>query len=256
MFRILIYPSSGACDCVVELPHRSFCSQSHQISKSQRTENKTTDVVIHQHSRKLSLLGILISETRWAHKKWNKIESYIKLVFYSSTITMIHGPINIKFLPGIFIFLELRKWPPVSPSLRKAACHNIKPQLNCGLPTGIFMAAVSRFFRQLWRETFSSQFWIIIKRVNRKFACVKDHLDVTQSHNVYQCLHLHKTHPFAMIHYCKYWYTLWVLHQRVWFIQRLQCVLLKVTYNRNIWQANWYSRIHSNETSETQSNWR
>ena len=27
MFRTLIYPSSGACDCLVELPHRSFCSQ-------------------------------------------------------------------------------------------------------------------------------------------------------------------------------------------------------------------------------------
>ena len=27
MFRTLIYPSSGACDCVDELPHRSSCSQ-------------------------------------------------------------------------------------------------------------------------------------------------------------------------------------------------------------------------------------
>ena len=27
MFRTLIYPSSGACDCVVKLPHRSSCSQ-------------------------------------------------------------------------------------------------------------------------------------------------------------------------------------------------------------------------------------
>ena len=27
MFWTLIYPSSGACDCVVELPHRSSCSQ-------------------------------------------------------------------------------------------------------------------------------------------------------------------------------------------------------------------------------------
>ena len=27
MFRTLIYPSSGACDCVVELPHRSSFSQ-------------------------------------------------------------------------------------------------------------------------------------------------------------------------------------------------------------------------------------
>ena len=26
MFRTLIYPSSGACDCVVELLHRSTCS--------------------------------------------------------------------------------------------------------------------------------------------------------------------------------------------------------------------------------------
>jgi hypothetical protein len=27
MFRTLIYSSSGACDCVDELPHRSSCSQ-------------------------------------------------------------------------------------------------------------------------------------------------------------------------------------------------------------------------------------
>ena len=27
MFRTLIYPSSGACDCAVELPHLSFCSR-------------------------------------------------------------------------------------------------------------------------------------------------------------------------------------------------------------------------------------
>jgi len=27
MFRTLIYPSTGAFDCAVELPHRSFCSR-------------------------------------------------------------------------------------------------------------------------------------------------------------------------------------------------------------------------------------
>jgi len=27
MFRTLVYPSSGFCDCVVELPHRSSCFQ-------------------------------------------------------------------------------------------------------------------------------------------------------------------------------------------------------------------------------------
>ena len=48
-------------------------------------QNKTTDVVIQQHSRKLPMMDILMSETCWAHKKWNKIPSDIKLVFYSST---------------------------------------------------------------------------------------------------------------------------------------------------------------------------
>ena len=55
MFRTLIYPSSGACDCVDELPHRSSCSV------------KTDDLA-----------------------------SDIKLVFHSSTITIMHGPINIR----------------------------------------------------------------------------------------------------------------------------------------------------------------
>jgi hypothetical protein len=138
MFRTLIYPSSGACDCVDELPHRSsrsqfvvcwsfgaagfrwcsFCrlkhkkrpltpsphipheqnscasacktnttqNQQQQISNTQRTENKTTDVVIQQHSRKLLMMDILMSETCWAHKKWNKVASDIELAFHSSTI--------------------------------------------------------------------------------------------------------------------------------------------------------------------------
>ena len=62
-------------------------NQPHQITNTQRTENKTTDVVIQQHSRKLLMMDILISETCWAHKKWNKIASDIKLVFHSSTVT-------------------------------------------------------------------------------------------------------------------------------------------------------------------------
>ena len=61
MFRTLIYPSSGAFDCVVELP-----------------------------------------ETCRAHKKWNKIASDIKLVFHSSTITMIHSPTNIRSKSNLF----------------------------------------------------------------------------------------------------------------------------------------------------------
>ena len=63
---------------------------------TQRNENKTTDVVINQHSRKLLKMDILMSETCWAHNKWNKIASDIKLVFHSSNIAMMHGPINIR----------------------------------------------------------------------------------------------------------------------------------------------------------------
>jgi len=61
-------------------------TQPHQISNTQRTENKTTHVVIQQRSRKLLMMDILMSETCWVHKKWNKIASDIKLVFYSPTI--------------------------------------------------------------------------------------------------------------------------------------------------------------------------
>ena len=72
-------------------------NQPQQNSNTQRTANKTTDVVIHQQSRKLLKMDVLMSETCWAHNKWNKIASDIKLVFNSSTIAIMHGPINIRF---------------------------------------------------------------------------------------------------------------------------------------------------------------
>ena len=118
MFRTLIYPSSGACDYSVELPNWSYfswfdvcwsfgvvglewypcCRLKHKmLQPAHRTKNNATNVVIQQNSRKLLMMDILMSETYWAHKKWNKIESDIKLVFYSSTLTMMHGPINIRF---------------------------------------------------------------------------------------------------------------------------------------------------------------
>ena len=70
-------------------------TQPHRNSNTHRTKNNTINVVIQQKSRKLLMMDILMSETCWAHKKWNKIASDIKLVFHSSTITMKHGPINI-----------------------------------------------------------------------------------------------------------------------------------------------------------------
>jgi len=73
-------------------------TQPHRNSNTHRTKNNTTNVVIQHNSRKLLMMNILMSETCWVHKKWNKIASDIKLVFYSSTITMMHFPINIRFM--------------------------------------------------------------------------------------------------------------------------------------------------------------
>ena len=70
-------------------------TQPHRNSNTHRTKNNTTNVVFQQNSRKLLMMYILMSEICWAHKKWNKIASDIKLVFYSSNITMMYGPINI-----------------------------------------------------------------------------------------------------------------------------------------------------------------
>jgi len=64
-------------------------TQPHRNSNTHRTKNNTTNVVNQQNSSKLLVMDILISETCWANKKWNKIASDIKLVFYSSTVKII-----------------------------------------------------------------------------------------------------------------------------------------------------------------------
>jgi len=81
-------------------------TQPHRISNTHRAKNKTTNVVIQQHSRKLLMMVILMSETCGAHKKWNKIASDIKLVFQSTTMTMMHGPINVSFILNVG-FIEI-----------------------------------------------------------------------------------------------------------------------------------------------------
>ena len=122
MFRTLMYPSSGACDCVVELPHQLSCSQFVVCWRFGAAGFEwclfcrlTTSVVIQQHSCKLLMMDILMSETCWAHKKWNKIASNIKLVFHSATITMMHGPINIRLLLYVCYSLSCLKHSCVSP---------------------------------------------------------------------------------------------------------------------------------------------
>jgi len=67
------------------------------------TPTNTTNVVIQQNSRKLLMMDILMSETCWAYKNWNKVAIDIKLFFYSSAITMMHGPINIRFMWSLLL---------------------------------------------------------------------------------------------------------------------------------------------------------
>jgi hypothetical protein len=69
--RVGVFAAAGIWWC-------SFCSLKHKLQpakqtpphtsrsknpNTQRTENETTDVVIHQHSRKLLKMDILMSET-------------------------------------------------------------------------------------------------------------------------------------------------------------------------------------------------
>jgi len=58
-------------------------------------QNKTIDVIIQQHSRKLLIMDILMSETCWTHKKWNKIASDIKSIFHSSPVTDVYWTVHL-----------------------------------------------------------------------------------------------------------------------------------------------------------------
>ena len=83
MFRALICPSSGVCDCVVEPPHWLYCSwiavcwswgadttlaEPHRTSNTQQSKN-TANVLVQQHSRKLLKMDILMPETWSVSKK-------------------------------------------------------------------------------------------------------------------------------------------------------------------------------------------
>jgi len=58
----------------------------------------TTSVVLFSVRCVLELLlRLVFGGVRWGHNKWNKTASDIKLVFHSSTIAMMHGPIDIRF---------------------------------------------------------------------------------------------------------------------------------------------------------------
>ena len=80
------------------------------MPKHPSLQNKTTDVVIHQHSRKLLKMDILMSETCWAHNKWNKIASDIKLVFHSSTKANLRFKRKMVLPKGWYPLSEQKEW--------------------------------------------------------------------------------------------------------------------------------------------------
>jgi len=91
------------------------------------------------HSRELLMMGIVMPETCWAYKKYNKIISGIYLVFYSSVITMMHGPINIRCSATLCASDTVRwlAWWGLLESKRVATCIIDKIKYSCVL-TGIY----------------------------------------------------------------------------------------------------------------------
>ena len=83
IFRTLIYPSSGACDFAVQLPHRLLCSWFAVCWRFGEAGFEWCPCCRLKH----------ISEKKKA--------SDIKLVFYSSTITMMYGRINIRCITEV-----------------------------------------------------------------------------------------------------------------------------------------------------------
>jgi len=101
------------------------------------------------------VMDIFMSKTCWVHKKWNKIASDIKLVFYSLTITMMHGPINTK--PAFIV-----------------SCYN-KTSFYCKLLHMFWRNQVQPITVLPWRV--SSQ-WVYLVSVSRTYCCDVAILDV------------------------------------------------------------------------------
>jgi len=65
MFGMLIHPSSGACDLLVELFHGLYCSGSMCVGVTpiRINQSNTTHEITQQISRKLLRMDVLTSET-------------------------------------------------------------------------------------------------------------------------------------------------------------------------------------------------
>ena len=74
------------------------------LLNTQRTGSGTTDVVVQQRSRGLLMMDILMSETCWEHKKWNKNSKWhqVGLSFFKRALDLIENfkvkPLQIKIM--------------------------------------------------------------------------------------------------------------------------------------------------------------
>ena len=109
MYRTLIHPSSGACDFSIVSPHW-LCVL---VSACHKVTNPTshTETPTHIETRTHKQCGETIQKSqapddgcinfrnmlRIEEAKWNLINCDIKFVSYSSTITMMRGPIYIRW---------------------------------------------------------------------------------------------------------------------------------------------------------------
>ena len=116
MFRMLIHPSSGACDyfvrycvgcTVLTWGVLVLCSGIGCWSCGIRVQAEPLQYSLHNNtpsSRKLLKMDVLTSETRWA-VNWHNKASVIRLVNLYSNIKMMHGPIRIRFLNICFVII-------------------------------------------------------------------------------------------------------------------------------------------------------
>jgi len=104
MFRTLIHPSSGACDfsgwggirvaCNTDTTPTSHTETPTHIET--RTHNQCGDTTEKSQASDDGFINVR-NMLSIEEVKQNLINCDIKLVFYSSTITMMHGPIHIRF---------------------------------------------------------------------------------------------------------------------------------------------------------------
>ena len=97
MFRMLINPSSGACEssgstCIRIAQHQQSIRYINPTRLNPAQYNLSNNT---PNSRKLLKMGVLTSETCWTVNWHNKI-SVIKLVSLYSSIKKMHGPIRIR----------------------------------------------------------------------------------------------------------------------------------------------------------------